>query len=134
MNKNKMSAFCMAMSAMLFSCQDPVATSETNCKYLHLIADKIEAMGMPRPADSYNYPTYPGLDSWQEMSNEEKTMACQIPPNIVSNIPTTRGNPIPQFSSTFLPSLAPQLKFKKSPNKKMLEGFLILAPTDISTP
>jgi hypothetical protein len=44
---------------------------------------------MARPADSYNYPVYPGMPEWEEFETvEEMIAACQIPENILNRMST----------------------------------------------
>lgn len=56
-------------------------------EYGDLIAPLIKCMNLPRPADAYNYPFYPGMASWATLpgSTEEKVKACQVPLSVVQN-------------------------------------------------
>ena len=48
--------------------------------YEETIAALLEAMNMPRPADSYNYPAYPGMQEWIDLKTvENRVKACQVP-------------------------------------------------------
>ena len=44
------------------------------------LAARLTYMGMERPADSYNYPIYLGMDEWATLTNAEKRAACQVTP------------------------------------------------------
>ncbi|GHV08095.1 hypothetical protein FACS1894160_1800 [Bacteroidia bacterium] len=58
-------------------------------KYKGLIQDKLECMNMPRPADSYNYPVYPGMEEWAQFKTvREMVNACQVPEDILKTMST----------------------------------------------
>ena len=47
--------------------------------YEETIAALLEAMNMPRPVDSYNYPAYPGMQEWIDLKTvENRIEACQV--------------------------------------------------------
>lgn len=53
-------------------------------EYATLIAPLVKCMNLPRPADAYTYPVYPGMAAWATLaSSEERENACQIPLGIV---------------------------------------------------
>lgn len=54
-------------------------------EYGELIAPLIKCMNLPRPADAYNYPFYPGMDVWATLpaNTEERVKACQVPLSVV---------------------------------------------------
>ena len=53
-------------------------------EYAALIAPLIKCMNLPRPADAYTYPLYPGMDAWATLtSSQERENACQIPLGVV---------------------------------------------------
>jgi hypothetical protein len=56
---------------------------EPSAEYLALIQDLLEAMNMPRPADAYCYPVYPGMASWADLSPEDRKEAQQVPQPVV---------------------------------------------------
>ncbi|GHT58233.1 hypothetical protein AGMMS50239_02410 [Bacteroidia bacterium] len=58
-------------------------------KYKDLIQDKLGSMNMPRPADSYNYPVYPGMEEWAQFKTVwEMVNACQVPEDILKTMST----------------------------------------------
>jgi hypothetical protein len=58
-------------------------------KYKDLIRAKLESMNMPRPADSYNYPIYPGMEEWAQFKTaEEMVEVCQVPEDILKTLST----------------------------------------------
>jgi len=85
---NKKAVLLLLMSVMIsFSCSnDKLSQPKTknNAEYELYIKDALEVMGMPRPADSYNYPCLPGMEEWKVFqSSKEMTDACQVPVDIL---------------------------------------------------
>ncbi|MDR0667996.1 MAG: hypothetical protein LBF90_05195 [Prevotellaceae bacterium] len=53
------------------------------------IKARLEYVNIARPADSYNYPVYPGMPEWSEFTTaEEMIVACQVPENILNEMST----------------------------------------------
>lgn len=83
---------CMLLGG-LYGCQSsddaqlPDSGTANLGEYGELIAPLIKCMNLPRPADAYNYPFYPGMASWATLpaSTEEKIKACQVPLSLVQN-------------------------------------------------
>jgi hypothetical protein len=49
----------------------------------------LECMNMPRPADSYNYPVWLGMEEWAQFkTGQEMTDACQVPEDILKTMST----------------------------------------------
>lgn len=64
------------------SLPDPPAGNPA--EYATLIAPLVKCMNLPRPADAYNYPLYPGMPAWATLSGSgEMRDACQIPVAVV---------------------------------------------------
>ena len=80
----------------LFSCSDDIGENpdiQTSTNYLDLIQGKLESMNMPRPAGSYNYPVYPGLEGgmydWDFFTTREaKLGACDIAQSLTDSMST----------------------------------------------
>jgi hypothetical protein len=48
--------------------------------YEEFILPQLQGMNMPRPADSWNYPVYPGMPEWAQFkTGQEMVDACQVP-------------------------------------------------------
>lgn len=63
----------------IFICLSLFACTKDN-DYINSIEQDLQSMNMPRPADSYNYPVYPGHPKWASFcTGEEMLKACQIP-------------------------------------------------------
>jgi hypothetical protein len=57
--------------------------------YKDFITDQLACMNMPRPADSYNYPVYPGMEEWSSFkTGKEMQDACQIPVEVLKSMST----------------------------------------------
>lgn len=57
--------------------------------YEALIRESLDYMNMPRPADSYNYPVYPGMKEWEDLTTSQAMVeACQIPQNTLHEMST----------------------------------------------
>ncbi len=53
-------------------------------EYAALIAPLVKCMNLPRPADAYTYPVYPGMAAWATLaSSQERENACQIPLGVI---------------------------------------------------
>ncbi|MBP3519670.1 MAG: hypothetical protein J6K31_15040 [Parabacteroides sp.] len=53
-------------------------------QYAFYVADALEAMNMPRPVGSYNYPCLPGMLAWKDLkSSEEMKRVLRIPKKIL---------------------------------------------------
>jgi hypothetical protein len=64
--------------------EDEIGRDSGICEYCALFHKDIESMNMPRPEDSYNYPVYPGMDTWSIFSTgQQMAQACQVPAKIV---------------------------------------------------
>lgn len=81
--------FLLCLLAGFFSCNSeedwlnsfPTLDDE---QYSFYVAQALDAMNMPRPEGSYNYPCLPGMDSWKELkSGEEKAQVCLVPEKIL---------------------------------------------------
>lgn len=60
-----------------------------NEEYLDLVKDKIESMAMERPADSYNYPIYPGMVGWRVFDSTWKMITTiEIPDDMLKEMST----------------------------------------------
>lgn len=78
----------------LFSCSDEIGKNPDllrSTNYLDLIQGKLESMNMPRPAGSYNYPVYPGLEGgmydWESFTTLESQLgACDIPQSLADSM------------------------------------------------
>jgi hypothetical protein len=57
--------------------------------YEDFISPRLESMNMARPADSYNYPVYPGTSEWGKFqTGEEMRNACQVPVDLLKKMST----------------------------------------------
>jgi len=84
---NKVS-FLVLMSVMIFfSCSNDDLSqpkTKTNAEYELYVKDALEAMGMSRPTDSYNYPFLPGMEEWKTLqSSKEMVDTCQVPVDLL---------------------------------------------------
>ena len=78
----------------LFSCSDDIGENPDllrSTNYLNLIQGKLESMNMPRPAGSYNYPVYPGLEGglydWESFTTLESQLgACDVPQSLADSM------------------------------------------------
>jgi hypothetical protein len=62
---------------------------ESDFAYKDLISAQLACMNMPRPADSYSYPVYPGMEEWAQFKTvEEMTDACQVPEEVLRTMST----------------------------------------------
>jgi hypothetical protein len=62
---------------------------ENPFSYEEFILPKLESMNMARPADSWNYPVYPGMAEWSQFKTvQEMIDACQVPEKILKNMST----------------------------------------------
>lgn len=52
-------------------------------QYSFYVAEALDAMNMPRPEGSYNYPCLPGMPEWKELSSEEMKKVCLISEKIL---------------------------------------------------
>ncbi|MBP3519669.1 MAG: hypothetical protein J6K31_15035 [Parabacteroides sp.] len=83
------SLFLLCILAGLFSCDNEYVWLDLYPKlndeeYFPYVAEALEAMNMPRPKGSYNYPFLPGMDTWKELkSGEEMKRVCLIPKKIL---------------------------------------------------
>ena len=55
------------------------------------LAARLAYMGMERPADSYNYPLYPGMDEWATLSTSEMYAAMDVTPACLLRKMTTQA-------------------------------------------
>ena len=85
----KIYLFLLCVSPGLFSCNSedewlnsfPTLDDE---QYAFYVADALDAMNMPRPEGSYNYPCLPGMPAWNDLkSGEEMKRVCQVPKKIL---------------------------------------------------
>ncbi len=57
-----------------------------NVQYSYYVAEALDAMNMPRPEGSYNYPCLPGMPKWKELKiSEEMNRVLRIPKKILKN-------------------------------------------------
>lgn len=83
--------FLIALLPLFFSCNNEDNHFNSfpeldNEQYLYYVAEALDAMNMPRPEGSYNYPCLPGMPSWEELKNgEEMDWACHVPDNVLKN-------------------------------------------------
>ncbi|MDR0505676.1 MAG: hypothetical protein LBH32_02500 [Dysgonamonadaceae bacterium] len=61
---------------------------EDNTLYERLIRNKQKIMNMERPKDSYNYPVYPCMEEWKNLSTEQKNEICQVPSDKLEKMST----------------------------------------------
>lgn len=87
MKKTTLFLFCLL--AGLFSCNnednwlDSFETLDDE-QYAFYVADALEAMNMPRPKGSYNYPCLPGMLAWKDLkTGEEMRRVLHIPEKIL---------------------------------------------------
>ena len=60
-----------------------------NKEYLDLVKDKIESINMERPADSYNYPFYPGMEGWDTFTASwQMVTTVEIPEDMLKEMST----------------------------------------------
>ena len=80
---------CLFLAACSKDNPEPVPEQESDIDYLELISGLIEAQNMPRPADSYNYPIYPGRKNWALLPNQElREEVIQVPVDIAKSMST----------------------------------------------
>lgn len=83
--------FLMTLLPLFFSCNNEEDNFNSfqeldNEQYSYYVAEVLDAMNMPRPEGSYNYPCLPGMPSWKELnSGEEMNMACHVPDDVLNN-------------------------------------------------
>jgi hypothetical protein len=69
--------------------QVPDDDGQSDFAYENFITDLLVCMNMPRPADSYDYPVYPGMEEWASFkTGKEMQNACQIPVEVLRNMST----------------------------------------------
>ena len=74
---------------LLFSCSNDDnilnSSSESDSEYYEFyVAEALDAMNMPRPEGSYNYPCLPGMPSWEKLqSDKEMEQACRVPEKVL---------------------------------------------------
>ena len=70
-------------------CRDFDYEQEFVFHYGDLHSERLAYMGMDRPADSYNYPAYPGMDEWATFkTSDEMTAIQQVPDCLLSKMST----------------------------------------------
>ena len=83
--------FLMTLLPLFFSCNNEEDNFNSfqeldNEQYSYYVAEALDAMNMPRPEGSYNYPCLPGMPSWKELnSGEEMNVACHVPDDVLNN-------------------------------------------------
>lgn len=81
--------FFIILLPLLFSCNNEDNNFNSfpelnNEQYSYYVAEALDAMNMPRPEGSYNYPCLPGMPSWEKLkSGEEMDLACHVPDDIL---------------------------------------------------
>jgi hypothetical protein len=69
--------------------QAPDDNEQVDFAYKKIISDQLACMNMPRPADSYNYPVYPGMEEWASFKTaKEMQNACQVSVGILKSMST----------------------------------------------
>ena len=79
--------FCLCF----FACNNDIEPVDSTkyFPYGELYPENLYYMNMPRPADSYNYPVYPGMKEWAAFkTSDEMVEACQVPKEKLSKMST----------------------------------------------
>ena len=86
--------YILFFSCLLFiGCKNDLHNNDlhqnTAFPYKALYQESLDYMNMPRPADSYNYPVYPGMKEWEAFTtSQEMVDACQVPKTTLSKMST----------------------------------------------
>ncbi len=78
--------FILCVVAGFFSCNNESNLFPTldNDQYAFFVADALDAMNMPRPEGSYNYPCLPGMLSWKALKTaDEMKQVCRVPKSVL---------------------------------------------------
>ena len=69
---------------------NPEPEPEPDIDYLDIpsVIRLINLQNMPRPADSYNYPLYPGMKKWETVPSGFRSTVLQIPVDILKKMST----------------------------------------------
>jgi hypothetical protein len=115
--------------------------------YEEFILPQLQGMNMPRPADSWNYPVYPGMPGWAQFkTGQEMVDACQVPEKRLKTMSTQAviqaiweypliWEPLHRFTyqvdfeSTFLKNNAYKELIKRiDAGKSLLERLVLVEP------
>jgi len=81
--------YLLFFTCLFFIACNNKISQDTTFPYKILFQKNLGCMNMSRPADSYNYPVYPGMKEWENLTTSQAMVdACQIPTNTLSKMST----------------------------------------------